>query len=237
MPIVRYIGWVGTSLLALLFVANWFLPKPPQEAAHEAVNAPVIRIASVQQPPEAVVIDTNQPTIIPPSIAPESAVPDAPSPLQSYASVEPPPATIDVGQKKRKESKRQKAKVAAYQSTSVHAHAVAANGSPPTVPPTKLSFLEIVSGMGKRHPRLLEDTLSFLGSRRCSSASPWSFALVASLALLSGFRRMRCQALVPALVKMSRFHAEILLGNRYSGAGQASLSLAAGPRTDLTFEG
>ena len=112
MPIVRYIGWVGTSLLALLFVANWFLPKPPQEAAHEAVNAPVIRIASVQQPPEAVVIDTNQPTIIPPSIAPESAVPDAPSPLQSYASVESPPATIDVGQKNRKESKRQKAKVA-----------------------------------------------------------------------------------------------------------------------------
>jgi type IV secretory pathway VirB10-like protein len=174
MPIVRYIVWVGTSLLALLFVANWFLPKPPQEAAHEAVNAPVIRIASVQQPPEAVVIDTNQPTIIPPSIAPESAVPDAPSPLQSYASVEPPPATIDVGQKKRKESKRQKAKVAAYQSTSVHAHAVAANGSPPTVPPTKLSFLEIVSGMGKRlfnlrwTLRLLEDTLSFLGSRRRS---------------------------------------------------------------------
>jgi hypothetical protein len=150
MPVVRYIVWVGTSLLAVLLVANWLLPDPPREVAHEAVDAPVIRIASAQHSPEPVFIDTNQPTIVPPPMPLESAVPDAPSPLQSYASVEPPPATIDVGQRKRKEGKRQKAKVAAYQSTSVHAHAVAASVSPPTVPPTKLSLLEIVSGLGKR---------------------------------------------------------------------------------------
>jgi hypothetical protein len=150
MPIVRYIVWVGTSLLVLLLVANWLLPEAPREAAHEAIDKPIIRIASAEHQPGPVVIDTNQPTIVPPPNPAESAVPDVASPLQSYASVEPPPATIDVGQKKRKESKRQKAKVAAYQSTSVHAHAVAANGSPPTAPPTKLSFLEIVSGMGKR---------------------------------------------------------------------------------------
>ena len=112
------------------------------------VDAPVIRIASAEHQPEFVFIDTNQQTIIPPSRPPESAVPDAPSPLQSYALVEPPPATIDVGQEKRKEGKRQKAKVAAHQFPPVRA--VAANASPPAVPPTRLSLLEIVSGMGKR---------------------------------------------------------------------------------------
>ena len=135
---------------AVLLVANWFLPDPPREVTHEAVDAPVIRLASVQQPPESLFIDTNQPAIVPPPIPSQSAVPDAPSPLQSYASVEPSSATVDVGQKKRREVKRQKAKVAAYQSALVRTHAVTAIGSPPTVPPTKLSLLEIVSGMGKR---------------------------------------------------------------------------------------
>jgi hypothetical protein len=87
MPIVRYMVWVGTSLLVLLFVANWCLPVPPREA-HQAIDKPVIRIASVQRPPDPVVIDTNQPTIVPPPKPMENAIPVAPSPLQSYASVE-----------------------------------------------------------------------------------------------------------------------------------------------------
>src|ERR1700691_30936 len=95
MPIVRYMVWVGTSLLALLFVANWFLPELPREAAHEAIDKPVIRIASAQRPPDDVFIDTNQPTIVPPPMPLENAIPDAPSPLQSYASVEPPSVTVD----------------------------------------------------------------------------------------------------------------------------------------------
>src|SRR5665213_988975 len=94
MPIVRYIVWVGTSLLALLLVANWFLPDPPREMAHEAVDAPVIRIASAERQPESVFIDTNQPTIVPPPMPLESAVPDAPSPLPSSASVVPASAAI-----------------------------------------------------------------------------------------------------------------------------------------------
>jgi hypothetical protein len=86
MPIVRYIVWVGTSLLALLLLANWYFPEPAREAAHEAVDMPVIRIASAQQALEPVVIDTNQPTIVPPPTLTDNAIPDAPSPLQSYAS-------------------------------------------------------------------------------------------------------------------------------------------------------
>ena len=45
MPVVRYIVWVGASLLALLLVANWCLPEPSQEAAHQVIEKPVIRIA------------------------------------------------------------------------------------------------------------------------------------------------------------------------------------------------
>jgi hypothetical protein len=150
MPILRYIVWIGTSLLALLFVANWFLPEPPQQAVHRAIAMPVIRIASVQQPPEAVVIDTNQPTIIPPPMPPESAIPDAPSPLQSYALVESPPVTVGVDQKKPRSLKKPKTKVAVHQFPVVHTNVVATNSSPAPVPPTRLSLLDIVSGMGKK---------------------------------------------------------------------------------------
>src|ERR1700733_8365628 len=85
MPIVRYIAWVGTSLLALLFVANWFLPESLPAPAHEAIENPVIRIASIQQPPERIVIDTSQPTIVPPPPLFGDVVPDQASPLlESY---------------------------------------------------------------------------------------------------------------------------------------------------------
>jgi hypothetical protein len=33
MPIGRYIAWVGTSLVALLFLADWYLPKSLSEPA------------------------------------------------------------------------------------------------------------------------------------------------------------------------------------------------------------
>src|SRR5712664_164447 len=50
MPIVRFITWGGTSLLALLFVADWYLPKPLPEPAGDAINRPVIRISARLSP-------------------------------------------------------------------------------------------------------------------------------------------------------------------------------------------
>jgi type IV secretory pathway VirB10-like protein len=149
MPILRYIVWVGTSLLALLFVANWLLPEPPQEADHEAIEKPVVRIASVQRPPDPVFIDTDQPTTVPPPMPSENAIPDLPLPLQAYASVNPLPVTAGVDRKKPKDLKRQRAKVATFQSPSVRTHVVASGDQAATVPPNKLSFLDIVSGVGK----------------------------------------------------------------------------------------
>jgi len=142
MPIVRFITWVGTSLLALVFVADWYLPKPLPESAGNAINRPVIRIASVQQPPERIIIDTSQPTIVPPPTLFTDAAPSEPSPLQSHASAASPPTPIDVDQKKRKAIKRQGPKLASNQLPFASTPAAAT-----PVPLTKLSFMDIISGV------------------------------------------------------------------------------------------
>jgi hypothetical protein len=146
MPVVRYIAWVGSSLFALLVVANWFVPEPLPEPAHEAIAKPIIRIASIQQPPERVVIDTNQPTIIPPPRLFGDVVRVEPSPPQSYASVDPSPTVVDAAKKRPKAIKRREARVATYQPTLSNTPAVARGGSATAVPSTRLSFAEIISG-------------------------------------------------------------------------------------------
>ena len=146
MPVARYIAWVGTSLLALLFVANWFLPKRLPEPTHEAIDKPVIRIASIQQPPERVIIDTNQPTIVPPPALFESPGSGSPSPLQSYASVDPSPMLVDSAKKRPKAIKRREARVATYQPAPSNTPAVARGGSATAAQSTKLSFAETISG-------------------------------------------------------------------------------------------
>ena len=149
MPIVRYIAWVGASLLALLFVANWFLPEslPAPAPAHEAIENPVIRIASIQQPPERIVIDTSQPTIVPPPTLFGDVVPDQPSrPLESYVSTTAPATVVSPDKKERKVVKRQAPKVAPYQPAIANTPVVASGNSATTAQPTRLSFANIISG-------------------------------------------------------------------------------------------
>jgi hypothetical protein len=147
MPIVRYITWVGASLLALLFVANWFLPESLPEPTHEATDRPVIRIASIQQPPERIVIDTSQPTIVPPPTLFGDAEPDQPSShLESYASATLPATVVNLEQKKRKVVKRQAPKIAPYQPALANTPVVASGKPATAVQPTRLSFADIISG-------------------------------------------------------------------------------------------
>lgn len=67
MPVVRYFVGVGGVLLALLFIANIYLPKsaelPQQQRA--GIDKSTIRITSTQKGPERVEIDTSLPTIVP----------------------------------------------------------------------------------------------------------------------------------------------------------------------------
>jgi hypothetical protein len=147
MPIIRYIVCTGTGLLALLIIVNWFLPEPATEPAHDIIERPVIRIASIQQLPERIVIDTSQPTIVPPPTLFTDVAPSEPSPLQSYASAVPPPTAVDVGQKKRKVIKRKGPKLAPNQPPFASTPVAASGGSATTVPLTKLSFMDVISGV------------------------------------------------------------------------------------------
>jgi hypothetical protein len=108
---------------------------------------PIIRIASIQQPPERIFIDTSQPTIVPPPTLVGDAVPGEPSPLQSYASTAPPPTVIDVDKKKRKGIKRQGPRFTAHQPPLASIPVATGGGSATTAPLTKLSFMDIISGM------------------------------------------------------------------------------------------
>lgn len=57
MPVLRYFGWVGSFLLALLFVANWFFPEPIARASSSDLPSRdkiVIRIHSDHKWPEKV---------------------------------------------------------------------------------------------------------------------------------------------------------------------------------------
>ena len=58
MPLARYFVWVGGVLLALLFIADTYLPKLPATGKTDALP-PVVRIHSDQKWPERVVYDTS----------------------------------------------------------------------------------------------------------------------------------------------------------------------------------
>lgn len=145
MPIGRYIVWVGTALLVLLFVANWFLPQPLAERPGDEVNRPVIRITSMQQPPERIVIDTNQPTVVPPPTLIADAIPDEPlAQVQSSASIATHAPVTSVEKTKAKAKKRQVNEIAVRRPAPTRITVVA---NPPAIaPPTRLSFANIISG-------------------------------------------------------------------------------------------
>jgi hypothetical protein len=67
MPIVRYCLFVGILLLAVLFAADWYLPKPDESFALADVDRTIIRIHSARPLPEKVVFDTANPPVVPPS--------------------------------------------------------------------------------------------------------------------------------------------------------------------------
>ncbi|WP_155255558.1 hypothetical protein [Bradyrhizobium elkanii] len=144
MPVGRYIAWVGASLLALLYIADWCSPQSLTVEAGEPVERPAIRIASVERPPELVVMDTSLPTIVPPPTLAESVPPSEPPPLRALAAAPPPPPAVEVEKKTKKVVKRQAPKVAAVQPPLPLAPA--ASPAPPPAQGIKLSFADIISG-------------------------------------------------------------------------------------------
>ncbi|WP_154070765.1 hypothetical protein [Bradyrhizobium lablabi] len=97
MPLGRYFFYMGTLLLALLFLADWYMPQPAAPTARPEVDRTVIRLHSRDKWPERIVIDTSLPTIVPPpaKIAenpPERSPPPVRSLRAAFAQVTPPQA-------------------------------------------------------------------------------------------------------------------------------------------------
>ena len=149
MPVGRYLACVGATLLALLYLADWFLPKSSPETTSEEIAKPVIRIASIQQPPERVVIDTSRPTITPPPMV-EATMPSKPLPLQSYASVPPPSAIADIDHKRRKPNKRRTPRFAPDRPQFASSPPPARHGPEASVPAVRLSFSDLVSTLRRK---------------------------------------------------------------------------------------
>jgi hypothetical protein len=64
-PIGRYIAFVGSLLLAMFFIADWYLPMAPTQSVTRGEAEPIIRIKSDRKWPERIVFDTSAPTIVP----------------------------------------------------------------------------------------------------------------------------------------------------------------------------
>ena len=143
MPIGRYMAWVGTALFALLFVTNWFLPQSLADPLGDEINRPVIRIASIQQSPERIVIDTNLPTIVPPPTPADAD--ELPQQVRASAPAIPriPVATAE---KRKPKAKKQVNEVAAKAPRAVSTMSVARSGTATSAPPNRLSFGNIISG-------------------------------------------------------------------------------------------
>jgi hypothetical protein len=68
MPLGRYFGFAGSLLLAMLFLADWYFPKPSVASDRADVDRSIIRIHTTHKWPDAIVFDTALP---PPVIAAE----------------------------------------------------------------------------------------------------------------------------------------------------------------------
>jgi hypothetical protein len=65
-PVGRYIAFVGSLLLAIFFIADWYMPMSlTQIVISREADKPIIRIKTDRKWPERIVFDTSTPTIVP----------------------------------------------------------------------------------------------------------------------------------------------------------------------------
>jgi hypothetical protein len=101
MPLARYFVYVGSVLLALLFLADAYLPKLPVVEASDP-HPPVIRIYAERQGPGPIVFDTSAmvpaaPVVAAASVPPPAAVADTHSSVRdALAQQLPPPDSVKV---------------------------------------------------------------------------------------------------------------------------------------------
>jgi hypothetical protein len=84
-PIGRYIAFVGSLLLAIFFIADWYLPTAPTQSVTSREAEPIIRIKSDRKWPERMVFDTSAPTIVPQKPPVVADVPVTNPPQEAFA--------------------------------------------------------------------------------------------------------------------------------------------------------
>jgi hypothetical protein len=84
-PIGRYIAFVGSLLLAIFFIADWYLPMAPTQSVTSRETEPIISIKSDRKWPERIVFDTSAPTIVPQKPPVVADVPVTNPPREAFA--------------------------------------------------------------------------------------------------------------------------------------------------------
>jgi hypothetical protein len=68
MPLGRYFAFAGSLVIALLFLADWYIPRPSAASDGTDVERSIIRIQTMHRWPDAIVFDPSLATISPPSV-------------------------------------------------------------------------------------------------------------------------------------------------------------------------
>ena len=154
MPLIKYFAFVGSALTLSLIGLGWCLPQPLPEPASGVTDRPPIRIASAEQLPERVIIDTSLPTIAPPPSAlefterwPQETVAD----LSLVPKPATPPPVSDVSTK-QKITKRERSKKVAVHRAEPKANSELATSHAAT----RSSLLDILKeGVGQTQAKLM----------------------------------------------------------------------------------
>ena len=160
MPLIKYFAFVGSALTLSLIGLGWCLPQPLPEPPSGVAYRPAIRIASAEQLPERVIIDTSLQTIVPPRSALEFA---EQWPQETVADVNPvpkpaTPAPVSDVSTKHKIAKRERSKKVAVHRAEPKANIeYARNDKVPTSPAvTRSSLLDILKeGLGQTQAKLM----------------------------------------------------------------------------------
>jgi len=158
-PLIKYFTFVGGALTLSLIGLGWCLPQPLPEPSSGATDRPAIRIASAEQLPEPVIIDTSLPTIAPPPSALEFAErwPHenvAEVPIAKPAT----PASVSDASTKQKIAKKERSKKVAPHRAEPKANDELAKNDKVTTSPavTRSSLLDVLKeGVGQTQAKLM----------------------------------------------------------------------------------
>ncbi|MEY9401994.1 hypothetical protein ABIF66_001800 [Bradyrhizobium japonicum] len=159
MPLMKYFGFVGSVLVLLLIGIGWCFPQPA-EPLSGGNDRPAIRIASAEQLPERIVIDTSLPTIVPPPSVLEFAErwPQEPATSVEHLSKPVPPAPVSGLLKTQNPAKQEPPKkIAAHRAAPKPSLESAKSDKVPASPAvTRLSLLDLLKdGVEQTQAKLL----------------------------------------------------------------------------------